>query len=89
MPNVAMGYVVKKASDGSTVTRIDPTPIRPTTLGKLSRLVGVGLAQFAPGDYEFILQVRDEISGRAIDQKEAFTVGERPATAEHAAPPNP
>src|SRR4029453_8341205 len=75
MPQVAMGYVVRRASDGSTVARIDPTPIRPTTLGKLSRLVGVGLNQFQPGEYDFVLQVQDQVSGRAIEQKEPFSVG--------------
>jgi VWFA-related protein len=103
MPQVAMGYVVKKASDGSTVARIDPTPIRPTTLGKLSRLVGVGLNQFEPGDYDFVLQVQDQVSGRAIEQKEAFSVGPAtgaapaaatappasPATADRTASPTP
>jgi VWFA-related protein len=88
MPNVAMGYVVKRA-DGSTVTRIDPTPIRPTSLGKVSRLVGVGLDQFEPGDYEFILQVEDKLSGRAIDQREAFTIGERTSPPPTAAAPPP
>jgi VWFA-related protein len=74
MPQVAMGYVVKKMADGSTVIRLDPTPIRPTSLGKLSRIVGFPLGKAEPGEYEMILQVRDALSGRAIEQHEPFTI---------------
>src|SRR5262249_54924940 len=38
MPRVSMGYVVK-AADGSVFTKANPTEIRPTSLGKLSRMV--------------------------------------------------
>jgi VWFA-related protein len=74
MPQVAMGYVVKRVSDGSTVIRLDPTPIRPTTLGKLSRIVGFPLDKEQPGEYELVLQIRDALSGRAIEQREPFTI---------------
>jgi hypothetical protein len=74
MPEVAMGYVVRNAGDGSTVVRLDPTFIRPTSLGKLSRMVGFSLEKVEPGEYELVLQVRDALSGRAIEQKEPFTV---------------
>jgi hypothetical protein len=49
----------------------------------------VGLDQFEPGDYEFILQVEDKLSGRAIDQREAFTIGERTSPPPTAAAPPP
>ena len=74
MPQVAMGYVVKRVTDGSTVVRLDPTPIRPTTLGKLSRIVGFLLDKEEPGEYELVLQIRDALSGRLIEQREPFTV---------------
>jgi hypothetical protein len=74
MPQVAMGYVVKRVADGSTVIRLDPTPIRPTTLGKLSRIVGFSLEKEQPGEYELVLQIQDALSGRAIEQREPFTI---------------
>jgi VWFA-related protein len=89
MPEVAMGYVVKRATDGGTVVRLDPTPIRPTSLGKVSRMVGFSLENVEPGDYELVLQVQDALSGRAIEQREPFTVvaGEpTPAAAASASP---
>jgi VWFA-related protein len=90
MPEVAMGYVVKKVADGSTVIRLDPTPIRPTTLGKLSRIVGFSIDKTEPGEYELVLQVQDKLSGRAIEQREPFTIVARetkPAEAGAAPPP--
>jgi hypothetical protein len=74
MPQVSMGYVVKRVPDGGTAVRLDPTPIRPTSLGKLSRIVGFQLEKDEPGEYELILQIRDALSGRAIEQHEPFTI---------------
>ena len=67
--------------------------------------MGVGLNQFQPGDYDFVLQVQDQVSGRAIEQKEPFSVGPAtgaapaaaatlpaepaPATADRTDPPTP
>ncbi len=79
MPQVAMGYVVKHVSDGSTAMRLDPTPIRPTTLGRLSRIIGFPLDKTEPGEYELVLQIQDAISGRAIEQREPFTIVAREA----------
>jgi hypothetical protein len=74
MPQVAMGYVVKRVSDGSTVMRLDPSPIRPTSLGRLSRIIGFPLDQEGPGEYELVLQIQDTLSGRLIEQREPFSV---------------
>ena len=74
MPQVAMGYVVKRVADGSTVMRLDPTPIRPTSLGRLSRIIGFPLDQEGPGEYELVLQIQDALSGRAIEQREPFAI---------------
>ncbi len=74
MPQVAMGYVLKRVADGSTVVRLDPTPIRPTSLGKLSRIIGFPLETPDLGEYDLVLQLQDTLSGRAIEQHEPFTV---------------
>ena len=53
---------------------MSPTPIQPTSIGKLSRLVGSRLVAAEPGDYEFVLTVRDEIAGKTLELREPFTV---------------
>jgi VWFA-related protein len=85
MPEVAMGYVVKRVTDGSTVMRLDPTPIRPTSLGKLSRIIGFSLDKTEPGEYELVLQIEDSLTGRGIQQHEPFTIVPREAKPAQAA----
>ena len=80
MPHVKGGYEIV-GKDGTVVTRVDPTLIRPTSLGRLSRLVGAPL-NAAPGDYEFILSLSDEISGKTIEKREAFKIVAKEAPAE-------
>jgi VWFA-related protein len=73
MPKVSAGYQIRRA-DGAVITRVAPTPILPTSLGKLSRLVGSELRDAAPGAYEFVLELRDEIGGGSIEVREPFQV---------------
>lgn len=74
MPRVAAGYLIR-GGDGVVQTRVESTTIKPTSLGKLSRLVGTSLEGFAPGDYEFVLNIKDEIAGKTLEVREAFSVG--------------
>jgi hypothetical protein len=48
--------------------------INPTSLGKLSRLVGTSLEGYGPGEYEFVLSLTDEVSGKTVELTEPFTV---------------
>jgi VWFA-related protein len=73
MPKVTAGYVVRRP-DGSAVVEVAPSRINPTSLGKLSRIVGARLPAEATGDLEFVLSVKDEISGKTLEVKEPFTV---------------
>jgi VWFA-related protein len=73
MPKVSAGYVIRRL-DGPVQAVVAPTPIKPTSIGKLSRLVGTRLVAAEPGDYEFVLTVRDDISGKTIELREPFTV---------------
>jgi VWFA-related protein len=75
MPRVSAGYVIRNKS-GAVVTQVAPTVITPTSLGKLSRLMGTGLQDAAPGDYELVLSLRDEIAGKSLELAEPFTVHE-------------
>jgi len=73
MPKVSAGYIIRRL-DGPVQSVVSPTPIQPTSIGKLSRLVGSRLVAAEPGDYEFVLTVRDEIAGKTLELREPFTV---------------
>lgn len=73
MPRVFAGYQIRR-EDGTVVTRAPATQILPTSLGKLSRLVGTELRDAAPGAYEFVLELRDEIGGGMVEIREPFRV---------------
>jgi VWFA-related protein len=80
MPNVSAGYTLRKP-DGTPVVQVAPSRINPTSLGKLSRIVGTRLPADASGEMEFVLTVKDEISGKTLEVKEPFTVAGDPVTA--------
>ncbi|HVQ28339.1 MAG TPA: VWA domain-containing protein, partial [Vicinamibacteria bacterium] len=69
---VSAGHVLRKA-DGTVLGRNDPTPILPTSLGGVSRLMQVPL-NLDPGDYELVLTVRDDIAGVSQELVEPFAV---------------
>ncbi|HUG54070.1 MAG TPA: VWA domain-containing protein [Vicinamibacteria bacterium] len=85
MPRVSANYTVRRA-DGTVVLDTAPTQIKPTSLGKLSRIVGTQLPPEATGDLEFVLSVKDEITGKTLEVKEPFTVAGPPAAAAANAP---
>jgi VWFA-related protein len=80
MPKVSAGYVVRRP-DGTPVVEVAPSRINPTSLGKLSRIVGTRLPADASGEMEFVLTVKDEISGKTLEVKEPFTVAGEPVAA--------
>jgi len=73
MPQVSAGWVVR-VGDGAVVASTPPTLITPTSLGRLSRLVGTRLDGYAPGNYEWAFSIKDEISGKTLELREPFTV---------------
>lgn len=73
MPRVRQGYVVTRP-DGSVLTAMAPSLIRPTSLGHLSRMIGFHLKDAPPGEYDLMMTLRDEISGKSIERHEPFTV---------------
>ncbi len=72
-PKVSAGYLVR-GGEGTALVEQAPSAIVPTSLGKLSRLVGFRLEGAAPGPYEMVLSVKDEVSGKVLEVKEPFTV---------------
>lgn len=82
MPKVTADYVLRR-SDGTEAARMPPTPIKPTSLGHLSRLTGTSLEKVEPGDYQFVISLKDELSGETMEVAEPLTVvTASPATAQ-------
>jgi hypothetical protein len=73
MPRVTAGYEIR-AADGTVALRVDPSRITPTSLGKLSRIVGSPLGATPPGSYEMVLTLKDEVAGKTLEIREPFTV---------------
>jgi hypothetical protein len=73
MPRVNNGYSIRRA-DGTVIATANATRITPTSLGKLSRIIGTPLGNAAPGEYELVLAFQDEVSGKSLVVREPFTV---------------
>jgi hypothetical protein len=73
MPKVSQGYLVRRP-DGSVFTAMAPSLIKPTSLGKLTRLFGFRLEDAGPGDYEIVMAVKDELTGQILELNEPFKV---------------
>lgn len=81
MPKVRAGYEIRRA-DGTRVAKYEASAILSTSLGRLSRLVGTPLENADPGDYEFVLDLVDDVSGKTLQVVEPFTIVARePASA--------
>ncbi len=74
LPKVSAGYTIRRKSDGQVFLKVAPTVIQPTSLGHLSRLVGPPLEGADPGEYEFEINLKDELAGKIMDFKDDFTV---------------
>jgi hypothetical protein len=48
-----------------------PTPILPTSVGAVARLLQIPL-NVSPGEYELALTVRDDVSGKTVEVVEPF-----------------
>jgi VWFA-related protein len=77
MPRVSMGYEVRR-SDGTLYTNEAPSLILPTPEGDVSRMIGFPLDRAGPGDYELVVRVRDELSGKRVELREPFRVTAAP-----------
>ena len=72
-PHVRAGYEVRRA-DGTLFKRSAPTLINPTSVGALLRLNGISLKGAAPGEYELVLTVQDELAGKSVEIREPFAI---------------
>jgi hypothetical protein len=73
LPRVRAGHELRRRG-GSSVGRTAPTPVTPTSIGAVTRLIQIPLSIVAPGDYELVLTVTDEITGRQVERVEPFVV---------------
>jgi len=71
---VRAGFAVQFA-DGRLLAASRATAMVPGPDGTLGRTLGFPLGDAPPGPYELILVVEDEVSGRRVEVREAFTVG--------------
>jgi hypothetical protein len=72
-PHVSAGLTVRTAA-GEVVREAAPTRIAPDRDGRVVRLLGLGLSGLAEGDYDLVLDVRDEVSQGKVERHEPFTV---------------
>jgi VWFA-related protein len=73
MPRVTVAHVLRRA-DGTVVSKGDPSEIVPTSLGALSRMMEIPLADLKPGAYELVLTVEDQEASKSRELVEPFTV---------------
>jgi VWFA-related protein len=73
LPRVRAGHEVRRRG-GSVVGRTAPTPVAPTSIGAVTRLIQIPLSTVGPGDYELVLTVTDETTGRQVERAEPFVV---------------
>jgi VWFA-related protein len=70
---VAGGFTLRR-SDGRIVNQSAPTPIAVALGGKVIRLFALPLAGLEAGEYELVLDIVDEASGRTLQSHESFVV---------------
>ena len=70
---VTLAYEVRR-SDGVLYTREAPRVIEPAPDGTVSPMIGFPLRAAPPGDYAITMRIKDELSGRAVDLREPFSV---------------
>jgi VWFA-related protein len=76
-PRVSAGLTVRRAG-GPVVLDAPPTSIVPDARGRLVRLIGFTVDGGAPGEYELVLDVRDEVAGARIRRAEPFSLRAAP-----------
>jgi VWFA-related protein len=73
LPRVSSGFTVR-TSNGAVISRGAPVAIRPAAEGRLARLGRISLEGMAPGSYELVLDLRDDVAGRTLEVREPFSV---------------
>lgn len=72
-PTVTGTWILRRA-DGGVVRQSETRAITPAADGALTRMYGITLAGLAPGDYELVMLIRDELQSKTVELREPFTV---------------
>ena len=72
-PRVSAGHEIRRA-DGTLIKRMEPRAIAAGAQGGVSRFSSVSLAGVAAGDYDLVLKVTDDATGRTIELHEPFAL---------------
>ncbi len=73
------GGFTLRGSDGQIVRQASPTPIAIALGGRIMRVIALPLAGLEAGEYDLVLDVMDDWSGRSLQSHETFVL-ERGAT---------
>ena len=85
-PRVGAGYEIRRA-DGTVLATQPAAPLAPGPHGDLAQVFVFSLRGVAPGDYEVVLRVQDDVAGKTLEVRDPFTVAAPgPATAGAATP---
>jgi VWFA-related protein len=77
LPRVKAAHELRRRG-GALVGRTPLTPITPTSIGSVTRLIQMPLSAATPGEYDLVLTVSDEVSGRRVESVLPFTVTAAP-----------
>ena len=72
------GSFTLRGAEGQIVRQESPTPIAVALGGKVVRLFALPLAGLGAGEYDLVLDVLDEVSGRSLQSHEPFVVAPNP-----------
>ena len=70
---VSAGYEVRR-SDGSVLAKSAATPLQAGPQGEISQMIPISLQGVPAGDYEIVLNVKDDLSGRTVEVRDPFSV---------------
>jgi hypothetical protein len=70
---VSAGYEVRRA-DGSLLARSEARRLEPGAQGELAQTIPISLQGVPAGDYEIVLVVKDELTGKVVEVREPFSV---------------
>ena len=73
VPRVSAGYAILRKG-GKPEREEALTPLEPTRDHRFARLVTVPLGRLKAGEYEFMLKLKDEVSGETRELREPFTL---------------
>lgn len=73
MPRVRAGYEVRRG-DGAVLAQQPAAPLAPGPRGEVAQVFVFSLQGVAPGEYEVVLRVQDDVAGKTLVARDPFTV---------------